>query len=675
MAVFACVYGYFFYDVQCKQSLEATDGITEFEITEITYRNDSIAFVDGIENNGNKYHYTLYTPPEIKPGDTIKGKAEYNQIVNDGDFDSVRYYKSKGIWLEADVSDAVITGHNKDRFKDFINHIRDYFSYTFDRFVNDDTAAVLNALSIGDTRELDRSLERDFQRAGISHMLAISGMHLSVVMGSIGLISDLLCLSRKRTAIFTSLICLCYIFIAGTSPSIVRAGIMFIIMSLGTVFDGDSDSLTNLMLSVTLMVVFSPYSVFDTGLLFSFSATLGIIVITGYYVRKNRTVFKNKTVFSRFLEWFAVPITASISAQAFCFIPVITIFDSFSLLFVLSNIVVSPIISLILFTIPLLIVLSPIPYVGLGLGFILDILAKVLKDITYVLAHIPGTVVSLDLPFVGYTYFAVIIGILLMIVVRKRFSYAMPFMCWFLCLSAMFLCYNLNYRDKCDIVLYSESSSDAVFTKTSEGNVYFDLGSGSNAAQERAFDVIEKQMYSSELDSWVITHYSDRIVNCIDDFLNEYLIREIYLPPIHDGVSKVIAEEIEYYCAKEGTNVFYYNYGERLDINGVTACIYEPIRFKNKSTVILSMEIYYADRELFYAGSGYFENSESKMEYDILFSGGFGSKKKSELQPEIDATEVILSENNRITSANINGRVTRFTKYSCHEMIRLKNIY
>ncbi len=647
-----CVFGYVYYDQHAiKASVTDDRTVTEFEIIDINFNNSKIAYVDGIEASGYKYHYTIYNPPEFEVGDIIKGDVVYKEIEPDDSFDVERYYNSKDIWIEADVTAPEKTGHNNNFIRDAVLAIHSYCTDTFEAYTDGDTVSVLSALSIGNREGLDESLKRDFNRAGLSHMLAISGMHLSVIMGCIAMFADIFNVNRRISSVIIASLCVCFIFIAGASSSVLRAGIMFIIMSFGSLFRRVSDSLTNLMLSVTLIVLFSPSAIFDTGLILSFTATFGIVIIVGYYMRKTKQ--KHKNLMGKFISCVLVSLLTTLAAQAFSFIPMLIFFDSISIVSLLSNLLVSPIITVLLFAVPLLLLVSKFSFIATGIGYVLDIITGLLIKTVGVLSSIPNALISLDHPFTVYTFIAIAFGVALIFVLRKRYAYIMPFLCWFVTFLTVFFCYNLALVNNCEAVFFSEASSDAVFIRDIKGSIYIDLGKGSGASEDRAFDMIKSVIYSNELDYWVITDYTNSIVRAGNDYMNEFYIRNICIPTPYDSISEAAAREFEYYAVNEGVNIRYYDYAKRFEINGIGVCVYEPVRFENSSVFIPSADIYYGERKISYIGCGYFDNCGYRDEYDILYIGDCGTKRKQTASPYVSADKVFIAENNEIAARNI----------------------
>lgn len=187
--------------------------------------------------------------------------------------------------------------------------------------VGKDAAPLLTALFLGDKSELSATATSDFSRIGISHLLAVSGMHLAVLSAFLHRLLTLCGVGKKFRVSLVSLFSLMYMALTGFSPSVLRAGVMLLISALLFLFAGTADSPTTLSLSVFIICLFTPYAVFDLSLLLSALATLGILAApktVGTPKRKNGVLRLIFSCFSSvFLSFFAIGATLAITVFAF----------------------------------------------------------------------------------------------------------------------------------------------------------------------------------------------------------------------------------------------------------------------------------------------------------------------------------------------------------------------
>ena len=155
---------------------------------------------------------------------------------------------------------------------------------------------MLKALLIGDKDDLDAGLKRDFRRLGISHILAISGTHFSVLLGMAAMLLRLLRLNKKQIYVLLLPLALLYMGISGFSPSVCRAGIMAMLSYLAFLLGRTRDACTALFVAVCALIACHPYAVLDVGLWLSFAATFSILILSELFSKvKVRAEYNEKT--------------------------------------------------------------------------------------------------------------------------------------------------------------------------------------------------------------------------------------------------------------------------------------------------------------------------------------------------------------------------------------------
>lgn len=148
------------------------------------------------------------------------------------------------------------------------------FCLSFD----DECGAVLTALLTGDRSHIPSSITGAFRKSSLSHLLAISGMHIVLMSAAVqGIFRPLL--KEKGSSILAAAVCWAFACLAGLGVSVIRACIMMTVLNIGCCFARKSDTLTSLMLAAMLITLFSPEAIFSASFLLSFSAVLGLAVL------------------------------------------------------------------------------------------------------------------------------------------------------------------------------------------------------------------------------------------------------------------------------------------------------------------------------------------------------------------------------------------------------------
>lgn len=222
-----------------------------------------------------------------------------------------------------------------------------------------DELAVLSALTIGDKTELSESVRESYSIAGASHILALSGLHIGLLYAFLFFI--LRPVARKgrtgRCVRSVSLLVLlwAFAFFTGLSPSVVRSVTMFSILALADIFGRQPFSLNTLAATAWFMLLCDPAGLFDVGFQLSFLAVASILLI-------QRPVYRLFTVRNRVGKSVWGLMSVSIAAQIGTAPLVMFYFSQFSVHFLLTNLLVIPLITIILYAAIFMLLLTPFPW-------------------------------------------------------------------------------------------------------------------------------------------------------------------------------------------------------------------------------------------------------------------------------------------------------------------------
>ena len=147
-------------------------------------------------------------------------------------------------------------------------------------------ASVAVGVLLGDKNLMDDEIKSNFKAIGISHLLAVSGLHASVIATAIFALLQMTKLSKKWVSLLTCVAIVCFMALTGFSASVTRAGIMLIMFYLSKFFYVKSDSLNSLGLATFVITMFNPFAAGDLGLLMSVLSTLGIILFEDKFEAK-----------------------------------------------------------------------------------------------------------------------------------------------------------------------------------------------------------------------------------------------------------------------------------------------------------------------------------------------------------------------------------------------------
>ena len=254
-------------------------------------------------------------------------KKDLSDLTFD-DFNYGRYLKSKGINKSITAKKIEIVGY--DRLYLIIGNIKEYIREG-NRFLYKEKSDFINSMIIGEREFIRDEDDRLFSRTGVSHILAISGMHISILCALISMLSFI---TGKRINILLSTVFLSvYYFVSGGSVSVGRAVLSFFMYNICFFIDRKNDGINTLSAIASAMIISNFYVIYNTGFQLSFLATLSIL----YFYPKIKEIVK--------LSSMALTISANILT-----LPVIVyVFDGISVLSAVSNVLAVPFVSIIVY--------------------------------------------------------------------------------------------------------------------------------------------------------------------------------------------------------------------------------------------------------------------------------------------------------------------------------------
>lgn len=263
-----------------------------------------------------------------------------------------------------------IVGNEKDVFYYLENLKMKLKQNLFDVF-SQEQAGFLAGLLIGDKNEIPDEIKTDFRNSSLSHILAISGMHIIYVSFGFKFLLDLLIQKQKLKNSLMIVFLLFFAIFTGGSPSCLRACIMCSLLFLSKIFYRKYDFYTAILVSFDIILIWNCYYIESIGLWLSFLATFGMV-----YIKTNKIQKNNKIIES---------IKASISCNLMIFPILWNKFNTFSLTFFISNIMASIVIG------PIIILGYLYFFFGKWLSW-LSILEKILIDILFLVAKLIGKI-------------------------------------------------------------------------------------------------------------------------------------------------------------------------------------------------------------------------------------------------------------------------------------------
>ena len=159
-------------------------------------------------------------------------------------------------------------------------------------------ADILIGILIGDTEEIEEELKENFRISNISHVLAVSGMHVTYIIIGINLLFKTK-LGKRKLNFIIIIVLIFYMFITGFSASIVRAAIMAILIIGSKIMYRKNDVWNSIAISLFCILIYNPFLITSMGLQFSYLGTIGIIV----FYKNIYVVLENIKITSKKLKY------------------------------------------------------------------------------------------------------------------------------------------------------------------------------------------------------------------------------------------------------------------------------------------------------------------------------------------------------------------------------------
>lgn len=579
--------------------------------TESTYGASVVAQI--CTDDGKKYNVYLYAQNDaftLQPGDLIQATVKLSASnVRRGERND--YYQANGIFLIGNISDEIVLLERPQHIslKYLPQWVGKLFKSTILSIFPDNISGFFIALLLGDKQFLPDELYVAFQRVGIAHIVAVSGLHIGFLAA---LFSTFLHKNNRITIILQIVSLFFFAALTGNSPSAFRAAFMTAMLLIAPLFRREDDRLTTLSLALLILLLRCPYAAASIGLQLSFASLLGI---TLYSEKFYETLFGRLTIpkgkHSKVLRrgWGAIvgSISVSLSATVLTLPLTAFCFQSVSLVALLSNLLTLWAVSLA-FTLGLCATLlgCVFPSIGCFIAIFATIPAKWVINVATTISDFSYSSVTLFSKYFVICFIAVCLILLFLVAkidrVRLKFSVG----ALLVIVSATFGIHNYFLTSSSLIfsVLDVGQGSSTLFYSKGHA-VLVDCGGNKDNAGDIAANYIQTWGLSA-LDALILTHYDSDHINGVSELMERLKISTVYIPDTQrDSVGRA---EIISLCEQHGCNIeLIYDDDADLGFGLASLKIYFPMGDTTSSSSGLSVRC-------------------SSGDYDILITGDMDTK-------------------------------------------------
>lgn len=587
-------------------------------------------------------------------GDELLGSITFNEPKKS----SLSYFNTKGIAGNITISEYEVVNSSKIGM---LSHLRNSFSEKISNLihegiVSDDAGSLLQALIVGDRTQLfSLDLYQQIKVLGLAHLVAVSGSHLIIVMGFIGLILKTLHISKPIAIVIQILFLGIYLIMVGIPISCVRAALMSIISMLAFGTSRRSHALSGLGIVIILLIAIIPSSAFSLSFTLSVFSTLGIVVFMPLF--SSWINVSSKLVKSLCID----PLSLTFAALLFTIPFTVSSFFMVSLIAPIANVFAGPFVTIICCVGLLAFAVLPFEPLCSFLLLVCGHIAQLFCLGGEILAAIPFAAVPLYIPAeIIFTLTA--FGIVTLWILWPK-SISLKNVLFALGISCIVLLCCFIPKQGSSITMLDVGQGDAFLITSNSKTVLIDTGNNSRAL----YAALSRQKVFS-LDAILITHADDDHCGCLKDLQNVIPCKKIFLAKGMDNVGTDKTNDLVN-NSKDlvgESNIEFVSTGDTISLDSMTFHIISPQQLNdeggNQDSICFVLDIdpnndAVTDWKAFFCGDAE-QETVSKLidegllsDIDVLKVAHHGSRESltdtitSELSPDIALISV--GENNR----------------------------
>ena len=317
--------------------------VTDWPLVREDYTRLSVTVTDGAPHERG-YIYVYHADiPELAPGDIITGELRVRSAMRRGEERAHTSTAAGRFLIGYSVGDIAVTGRSSRAWMYFPQRIARYVGETCRKLFPGRTGVFMKALLTGDKEELYADVEMygDMRAAGVLHAVAVSGMHVFVLVAFLQLVFG----RGRRTTLLCLPVMAVFVLMSGAGPSVIRAALMQTVYMAAPIVKRESDSPSGLSAALLLLLLMNPMSVGGIGLQLSFACMTGYAVLMPRlteWLRRFRRIRRN-----RVLHFILLNLVSTVSATAFSIPVAAYYFGAVPILSIAANLLALPVVELL----------------------------------------------------------------------------------------------------------------------------------------------------------------------------------------------------------------------------------------------------------------------------------------------------------------------------------------
>lgn len=570
-----------FYENFNSKEITAVATICE-DIKETDYRYTTVVKIDQMKGDTkNKYKgkkFLLY----VKKSEKIKLEYGY-QIKISGFYDAAEgrrnykgsnyqeYLKNKKIYgiLNCENELKVLKKKNLNFCNICINKLRNKLKENFINILDKEEAGLAIGILLGDSSDIDDDIKDSFKNCSLSHMLAVSGAHLSYLVLGLNFILNEKIIGKRKCYIINIISIIIFMIMTGMSLSVIRAGISSILSIIAVLIYRKSDSFETLAFALLCTIIDNPFTIFNLGLQLSYLGTLGIIILN-----KKMNEFEQKHQYNSKMKVYLIENTyVTLSATLLIFPIIMYYFNMISINFLIANLMLGPLLglSIILGLITLIISIIMMP-IAKFLGIFLNLILKFIIKVTYIISKIPMSNITVVTPNIITMISIYLIITCLIIFIKKQNKVILKKIVPVIILITLIvnITVNTNWRGELKIYFIDVGQGDSTYICTPNGTKILIDGGGSREPEK--YDVGKQILLPylldrkvKKIDYMMVSHFDSDHCQGLEQVLQNIKVKNIII-----GKQASICKEFEKImeiCRKKKVNIITVKRGGKINID------------------------------------------------------------------------------------------------------------
>ena len=541
---------------------------------------------------------------------------------NEGNFDESSFYQSQKIDLK--IRNVIVKEQygEESSFREALFVLRQKLRNIYEICMTEETAGVLAQMVLAEKSLMNQEIKDLYQKVGISHVLAISGLHISVIGMTFYKFLRKIYAPDWLAVIVAGGFMISYGMMTGFRPSSSRAIVMFIMMLTAKIVGRTYDSLSALALAAFLLLWENPYLLYYAGFLFSFAAVIGLVLV-GTIILKTFSEEKEQKVLKAFYTSFSIQLmTLPLTAYFYYEIPVYGM---------LVNLLILPLVS----------VLLSFGIIGGVMGlFSLNMAMWLLKPCQWILLFYQGlSSVIQKLPYAALIigqpsvkklvcYYVILFSVLFVISKTKKQHF-------FGAIGIGLLIYVLSVpQNTFKLAVLDVGQGDGIYLRTKDGYQLFFDGGSSDVYQVGRYRILPflKANGVREIDYWFVSHADKDHISGLSELL------EIGYPIEHLVFSEKIVWDDSYEMLLDlaevhKTEVIWMGYQDILHLGETSlTCLFPTEYYTGNDKNAASLVLYYECEK-----------------FTGLFTGDIGVEEENLLLESLEQIQVVERKQHAIT--------------------------